>query len=90
LQALHAIGLVVYNNIFFVLFRWRIICSCEFFAKNGVKVGLNVVFSAQVIVIIVIIGNFFGNRFNGNFVWVVSNVNALINGKTVIFKTINL
>jgi hypothetical protein len=89
LQTLHAIGLVVYNNIFFVLFRWRIICCCEFLAKNCVEVSLNIVFSSQVIVVIVVIGNFLGHRLNGNFIWVVNNVDALINGKTVFLKAVN-
>jgi hypothetical protein len=55
LQALHSIGLVVNDNVFFVLFRRRIIGSRQFLTKDGVEIRLNVVFRAHVVVIVIVV-----------------------------------
>ena len=55
LQPLHAVGLVVEDEVLFFLFGRRLLGGSQLLTQDGVKVGLDVVFGAKVLILFVVV-----------------------------------
>jgi hypothetical protein len=72
LKTLKPVGLIIHDRIFLVIVGRSVIGGNKLLAQDGIQISFDVIFGAQVVVVVIVIaGRFLGYGFDGNNIWII-------------------